>query len=186
MVSINFRPLVYFKSWQNRLRVDDYVLIDGFGYYFRVPWGCMKQRSVWWRFCALQKWQKRFVCSGLGLKIFIINAIDQGVLAASKPLAVNNVPIWTTLMACSPDADHWRNSHHILHVWRNQGNSKTRLVHQRYLHEVLYHIYGGGGGKFVPSSPHHTNVNKFFATLRSCSILASFQQMTFKFGDILI
>ena len=37
--------------------------IDGFGYYFRVPWGCMKQWSVWWRFCALQKWQKRFVCS---------------------------------------------------------------------------------------------------------------------------
>ena len=108
-------------------------------------------------------------------KIFIINAIDQGVLATSKPLAVNNVPIWTTLMA----------SHHILHVWRNQGNSKTRLVHQRYLHEVLYHIYGGGG-KFVPPSPHHTNVYKFFATLRSCSILASFQQMTFKFGDILI
>ena len=146
MVSINLRLLVYFKSWQNRVRVDDHVLIDGFGYYFRVPWGCMKQRSVWWRFCALQNWQKRFVCSGLGLKIFIINAIDQGVLAASKPLAVNNVPIWTTLMACSPDADHWRNSHHILHVWRNQGNSKTRLVHQRYLHEVLYHIYGGGGG----------------------------------------
>ena len=37
--------------------------IDGFGYYFRVPRSCMKQWSVWWRFCALQKWQKRFVCS---------------------------------------------------------------------------------------------------------------------------
>ena len=37
--------------------------IDGFGYCFRVPWSCMKQWSVWWRFCALQKWQKRFVCS---------------------------------------------------------------------------------------------------------------------------
>ena len=37
--------------------------IDGFGYYFRVPWGCMKQWSVWWRFFALQKWQKIFVCS---------------------------------------------------------------------------------------------------------------------------
>ena len=37
--------------------------IDGFGYCFRVPRSCMKQWSVWWRFCALQKWQKRFVCS---------------------------------------------------------------------------------------------------------------------------
>ena len=83
-------------------------------------------------------------------KIFIINAIDQGVLATSKPLAVNNVPIWTTLMA----------SHHILHVWRNQGNSKTRLVHQRYLHEVLYHIYGGGGASLCPPPPTiQTSIN---------------------------
>ena len=63
MVSINFRLLVYFKSWQNRVRVNDHVLIDGFGYYSRVPWGCMKQWSGWWRFCALPKCQKRIVCS---------------------------------------------------------------------------------------------------------------------------
>ena len=39
-----------------------------------------------------------------------------------------------------------------------------------------------GEGKFVPPS-HHANVYKFFATLRSY-VLASFQQMTFKFGGI--
>ena len=39
-------------------------------------------------------------------KFFIINAIDQGILATSKTLAVNNVPICLTLLARSPDADH--------------------------------------------------------------------------------
>ena len=71
--------------------------------------------------------------------------------------------------------------------------SKTRLVHRRYFHVVLYHtnsnmyykyVVVGGEGKFVPLS-HHANVYKFFATLRSY-VLASFQQMTFKFGGIQI
>ena len=72
--------------------------------------------------------------------------------------------------------------------------SKTRLVHRRYLHVVLYHtnsnmyykylvVVLGGEGKFVPPS-HHANVYKFFATLRSY-VLASFQQMTFKFKGAL-
>ena len=74
--------------------------------------------------------------------------------------------------------------------------SKTRLVHRRYLHVVLHHtnsnmyykymvVVGGGGGagKFVPPGTHHANVYKFFATLRSY-VLASFQQMIFKFGGI--
>ena len=34
------------------------------------------------------------------------NAIDQGILATSKTLPVNNVPFWITLMVCSPHADH--------------------------------------------------------------------------------
>ena len=41
----------------------------------------------------------------------------------------------------------------------------------------------GGGGQVC--APHYANVYKFFATLRSY-VLASFQQMTFKFGSILI
>ena len=38
VVSIIFRPLVCFKSWQNRAKVYDRVLpcIDRFGYDFRV------------------------------------------------------------------------------------------------------------------------------------------------------
>ena len=39
-------------------------------------------------------------------KIFIINAIDQGISATSKTLAENNVPISVTLIARSPDADN--------------------------------------------------------------------------------
>ena len=72
--------------------------------------------------------------------------------------------------------------------------SKTRLVHRRYLHVVLYHtnsnmyykymVVARGEGKFVSPS-HHANVYKFFATLRSY-VLASFQQMTSKFGGIVI
>ena len=70
--------------------------------------------------------------------------------------------------------------------------SKTRLVHRRYLHVVLYHtnsnmyykyVVGGGGRASLFPPSHHANVYKFFATLRSY-VLASFQQMIFKFGDI--
>ena len=81
--------------------------------------------------------------------------------------------------------------------------SKTRLVHRRYLHVVLYHtnsnmyyeymvvvvvvvvVVGGGGRASLSPASYHANVYKCFATLRSY-VLASFQQMTFKFGDIQI
>ena len=72
--------------------------------------------------------------------------------------------------------------------------SKTRLVHRRYLHVVLYHtnsnmyykymvVVGGGGRASLFPPSYHANVYKFFATLRSY-VLASFQQMIFKFGGI--
>ena len=94
--------------------------IDGFGYYFRVPWGCMKQWSVWWRFCALQKWQKNLYVQR---KIFILNAIDQGISNTSKTLAVKECTYLNNAFGLQPDADHWGNSHHILLIWsRNQGN----------------------------------------------------------------
>ena len=38
-----------------------------------------------------------------------------------------NVPFWITFVACSPHADHWGNSHHILES-------------RRYLYVVLYHF----------------------------------------------
>ena len=56
-----FSPTYLFQKLTKPFK-GGWPCIDGFGYYFRVPWGCMKQWSVWWRFCALQKWQKRFVC----------------------------------------------------------------------------------------------------------------------------
>ena len=42
---------------------------------------------------------------------------------------------------CSPHADHCGDSHHFLHIWRNQVklqncSLESRLVHRRYLHEV--------------------------------------------------
>ena len=94
--------------------------IDGFGYYFRVPWGCIKQWSVWWRFCALQTWQKNLYVQR---KIFILNAIDQGISNTSKTLAVKECTYLNNAFGLQPDADHWGNSHHILLIWsRNQGN----------------------------------------------------------------
>ena len=43
-----------------------------------------------------------------------------------------NVPFWITFVVCISHADHWGSSHHIL--------ESRRLVHRRYLHEVLYHF----------------------------------------------
>ena len=128
-------------------------------------------------------------------KMFIINAIVQGILATSKTLAVNNVPIWITLMACSPDAGHWGNSHRILHIWRNQGKlqnstgsptvSSRGLIPLKRTCTINIWCLCVEKGEGQVCAPHHASVYKFFATLRSY-FLASFQQMTFKFGSILI
>ena len=154
---MNFRILVYFKKLTKPFK-GGWPCIYGFGYYFRVHWGCMKQRSVWWRFCALQKWQKRFVCS---TKNFYYECRRSVYLATSKTLAVNNVPIWTTLMACSPYADHWGNIHHILHIWRNQGRRTPKL--DWFTNGIFTRSYTTQKNMYY----NHTNVYKFFATLRS-------------------
>ena len=154
---MNFRILVYFKKLTKPFK-GGWPCIYGFGYYFRVHWGCMKQRSVWWRFCALQKWQKRFVCS---TKNFYYECRRSVYLAASKTLAVNNVPIWTTLMACSPYADHWGNIHHILHIWRNQGelqySTGSPMVSSRGLipHKKICTINIWGGGEVFAPPPSY-------------------------------
>ena len=99
VVSMNFCILVYFKSWQNRVRVDDRVLIDSDTIFVNLPWGCVKQRSVW-RFCALQKYIQR--------KHFYYKCHRSGYFNYIENLAVNNGPFWITLMACCHHADHWR------------------------------------------------------------------------------
>ena len=58
-------------------------------------------------------------------------------------------------------------------------------MNYKYIKYMVFVRGGGGGGGGQVCAPHHANVCKFFATLRSY-VLASFQQMTFKFGGILI
>ena len=80
----NFRLLVYFKSRQNRLRVDDRVLMDS-----DTTFVCLE--AVW----NSEMFDGDFVpCKNdrkdlyVQRKIFIINAIDQGISNTSKTLAV--------------------------------------------------------------------------------------------------
>lgn len=79
MVSIIFRRLVYFKIWQNRVKVDDRVL--------------MNSDTI---FVSLEGYEttKCFLPSKNEGKYLYVqqqkNAIDQGILATSKTLAVSN------------------------------------------------------------------------------------------------
>ena len=74
MVWIIFRLPVCFKSWQNRVKVDDRVLMDYDSEVFDGDFLPSKSEGK-----DLYVQRKK-------------NAIDQGIFAASKTLAVNNVP----------------------------------------------------------------------------------------------
>ena len=67
--------------------------------------------------------------------------------------------------------------------WFTEGIFRWSYITRTRICALIYGGGGGGEGKFVPPPTHHANVYKFFATLRSY-VLASFQQMTFKFGGI--
>ena len=111
--------------------------IDGFGYCFRVPWGCMKQWSVWWRFCALQKWQKRFVCS---TKNFYFKCHRSRYFEYIKNFSCETMCLFeqrfwlAVLLRTTEETAITSFSYDEI-----RETSKTRLVHRRYLHVVLYH-----------------------------------------------
>ena len=89
----NFSPLVFFKSWQNRVNVDDRVLMDSDTIF--VCFETVRNSEMF---------DGDFLPSkNEGKDLYVQrkkNAIDQGILAtASKTLAVNHVPFWITLIA---------------------------------------------------------------------------------------
>ena len=77
VVSMNSCILVYFKSWQNRVRVEDFVLMDS-GTIF-VCIGAVWNSEVLMAILCLAKMKE---------KIYMFNenilTIDQGILATSK------------------------------------------------------------------------------------------------------
>ena len=80
VVSMNFCILGYFKSWQNRVRVDDCVLMDSgtIFVYIGAVWNMEVLMAI---LCLAKMKEKIYMFSE---NIFIINAIDQGILATSK------------------------------------------------------------------------------------------------------
>ena len=121
-------------------------------------------------------------------KIFIINAIDQGISATSKTLAVNNVPISVTLIARSPDADNVLRkaitSFTITYGLTKSGKT-PKLLTRDSTGSPKVSSRGLIPHKIACTKNIWWGKYKFFATLRSY-VLASFQQITFKFGSILI
>ena len=144
--------------------------IDGFGYYFRVPWGCMKQWSVWWRFCALQKWQKRFVCS---TKNFYYKCHRSRYFEYIKNFSCETMCLFeqrfwlAVLMRTTEETAITSFTYDEI-----RETSKTRLVHRRYLHVVLHHtnsnmyykymVVVGRGGRaslFPPAPTMQMSIN---------------------------
>ena len=80
VVSMNICILVYFKSWQNRVRVEDCVLMDS-GTIF-VCIGAVWNSEVLMAILCLAKMKEKIYM--FNENISIINAIDQGILATSK------------------------------------------------------------------------------------------------------
>ena len=80
VVSMNICILVYFKSWQNRVRVEDCVLMDS-GTIF-VCIGAVWNIEVLMAILCLAKMKEKIYM--FNENISIINAIDQGILATSK------------------------------------------------------------------------------------------------------
>ena len=107
VVSIIFRLLVCFKSWQNRVKVYDRVLMDS-----DTIFVCFE--AVW-----QQVFDGDFLTSkneGKDLYVQRKKCHRSGYFSHIENFSCEqcNVPFWITLMACSPHADHWGNSHHIL------------------------------------------------------------------------
>lgn len=101
VVSMNICILGYFKSWQNRVRVDDCVLMDSgtIFVYIGAVWNMEVLMAI---LCLAKMKEKIYMFSE---NIFIINAIDQGILATSK------TKLWTmSLLVCCYHADHWGNT----------------------------------------------------------------------------
>ena len=131
-------------------------------------------------------------------KIFILNAIDQGISNTSKTLAVKQCAYLNNAFGLQSSYGPLRKqpSHPSLMTksgkplkldWFTEGIFTWSYITQTRTStiNIWWWWWGGGEGKFVPPPSHHASVYKFFATLRSY-VLASFQQMTFKFGGIQI
>ena len=85
MVSIIFRLLVYFKSWQNRVKVDDRVLMNSDTIFVSLE-GYETTKCLMAIFCLAKMKEKMYMFNNNNNK----NAIDQGILATSKALAGSN------------------------------------------------------------------------------------------------
>ena len=119
----NFSPAGLFQKLAKPCK-GVWPCIDGFVYDFRVLWGGMTAKCLMATFCLAKMKEKTYMFNEK-------NAIDQGILATSKTLAVNNAKylfeyrILNIEVFSSRHADHRGNSHHIL--------ESRRLVHRRYL-----------------------------------------------------
>ena len=80
VVSMNICILGYFKSWQNRERVDDCVLMNSETIFVCIEavWNSEVSMAI---LCLAKMKEKIYMFNE---NIFIINAIDQGILATSK------------------------------------------------------------------------------------------------------
>ena len=76
---MNICILVYFKNWQNRVRVDDRVLMD-----WETIFVCLEavHSEVLMAILCLAKLKEKIYM--FNENNFIINVIDQGILATSK------------------------------------------------------------------------------------------------------
>ena len=78
----NFSPAGLFQKLA-KPREGVWPCIDGFGYDFRVLWGGMTAKCLMATFCLAKMKEKTYMFNEK-------NAIDQGILATSKTLAVSN------------------------------------------------------------------------------------------------
>ena len=123
----HFSPAVFFlKSWQNRVKVYDRVLMDS-----GTIFVCLE--AVW----NSEVFDGDFMPSkneGKDLYVQRKRCHRSGCFSHIENFSCEqcNVPFWITFVVCISHTDHWGNSHHIL--------ESRRLVHRRYLHEVLYHF----------------------------------------------
>ena len=120
----NFSPAGLFQKLAKPCK-GGWPCIDGFGYDFRVLWGGITAKCLMATFCLAKMKEKTYMFNEK-------NAIDQGILATSKTLTVSNAMylfeyriLNIEVFFCSPHADHWGNSHHILES--TFGSSKVSL-----------------------------------------------------------
>ena len=124
VVSIIFCLLVYFKSWQNRVKVYDRVLMDS-----DTIFVCFE--AVW----NSEVFDGDFLPSkNEGKDLFVQRK------KCHRSGYFSHIENFSCAMQCTflnnriieYHADHWGNSHRIL--------ESRRLGHRRYLYEVLYHF----------------------------------------------